>query len=383
MTKRILLYGHGGAYNHGAEAIIKTTMDGIRQIEPNVEFLLSTHFPEQDTEFEINADALLTRNEKYVKLDHQTMIPGKYDKEIYQSTIEKITPEMLALSVGGDNYCYPAWHRWRCIHEQVKQRGAKDVLWSCSINPDMLTEQMVNTLQTHDLITVRESITFDALRQKNIKQVKQFPDVAFGLVSKAIPLPTLYDEYDVVAINISPLCTRREKKSGSIVKSVLNLIDFIMNETHMAIAFVPHVVMPMDNDFLILSDLYKRCCETYGKERFTLIGDKFSAAEYKYIISKSKFGIFARTHATIAAYSTNIPCIAIGYSVKAQGIGNDMGMGKYVVPIEELEDERCLLRKFISLNEESERCKEVMKYKNQKVLAMLNIAYKTVVELME
>lgn len=383
MMEKILLYGHGGAYNHGAEAIIKTTMDGIRRIEPNIKFLLSTHFPAQDIEFGINADMFLTRNEKYVKLDHQATSQGRYDKEIYKSTIEKITPQMLALSVGGDNYCYPAWHRWRCIHEQVKQRGGKDVLWSCSINPDMLDEQMVKTLQTHDLITVRESITYNALLQKNIKQVRQFPDVAFGLVPKIIPLPRVYNEYDIVAINVSPLCIRREKKKGSIITNILNLIDFIINKTHMAIAFVPHVVMPMDNDFLILADLHEYCCEKYGKERFELIEDKFSAAQYKYIISKSKFGIFARTHATIAAYSTNIPCIAIGYSVKAQGIGNDMGMGNYVVSIEDLRDERCLLRKFITLNEESKKCQELMKYKNQKISTMLDIAYKTVVELMK
>ena len=58
---------------------------------------------------------------------------------------------------------------------------------------------------------------------------------------------------------------------------------------------------------------------------------KLSAAEYKYLIAHCRFGVFARTHAAIAAYSSGIPCVTIGYSVKAQGIGNDMGMGNQIV----------------------------------------------------
>ena len=47
--KKLLLYGHGGAYNHGAEAILRSSLPVFRRA--GIPILLSTHFPEQDREF--------------------------------------------------------------------------------------------------------------------------------------------------------------------------------------------------------------------------------------------------------------------------------------------------------------------------------------------
>ena len=47
--KKLLLYGHGGAYNHGAEAILRSSISILRQADCPI--LLSTHFPVQDQEF--------------------------------------------------------------------------------------------------------------------------------------------------------------------------------------------------------------------------------------------------------------------------------------------------------------------------------------------
>lgn len=165
----ILLYGHGGAYNHGAEAILVTTIDCIRNRVPKIRIGLSTHFKEQDIEFGIDTDEYFTRDEKYVTLENITSHVGLYDAEIYKSTIKAATSDTLALSVGGDNYCYPAWHRWRCIHENILKMGARDILWSCSVNPDMLSKEMVETLSTYELITARESLTYETLCNKGLK----------------------------------------------------------------------------------------------------------------------------------------------------------------------------------------------------------------------
>lgn len=44
MYKNFLLYGHGGAYNHGSEAIIRCTVDLIKKKYPQSKIILSTHF---------------------------------------------------------------------------------------------------------------------------------------------------------------------------------------------------------------------------------------------------------------------------------------------------------------------------------------------------
>jgi polysaccharide pyruvyl transferase WcaK-like protein len=57
----------------------------------------------------------------------------------------------------------------------------------------------------------------------------------------------------------------------------------------------------------------------------------------------------ARTHATIAAYSTGVPTLVVGYSVKSKGIATDLfGTDKnYVVPVQDLQDQNKLTEAFL------------------------------------
>ena len=60
--------------------------------------------------------------------------------------------------------------------------------------------------------------------------------------------------------------------------------------------------------------------------------------QLKGYISRCRFFIGARTHATIAAYSTLVPTLVLGYSVKSRGIATDLfGTGEhYVLPVQQL-----------------------------------------------
>lgn len=78
--------------------------------------------------------------------------------------------------------------------------------------------------------------------------------------------------------------------------------------------------------------------------------------ELKGIISRCRFFIGARTHATIAAYSTGVPTLVVGYSVKARGIARDLfGTEEgYVLPVQQLKESDELTRAFIKLYEKRE-----------------------------
>ena len=67
----------------------------------------------------------------------------------------------------------------------------------------------------------------------------------------------------------------------------------------------------------------------------------------KAYISKCRFFIGARTHATIAAYSTCVPTLVVGYSVKSKGIAKDIfgTYDKYVIPVQDLTEEN-LVKEF-------------------------------------
>lgn len=340
--KKFLLYGHGGSYNHGAEAIVKSTIEMIKNYYLDSYIILSTHFKDQDVEFGIDVDEYCERDMYYVELDKSSHEKGRYDKDIYRSTIDKIDKDTMCLSIGGDNYCYDNWRKWKVIHERAIEAGAKSVLWSCSIEPSMIDKEMLDTLKTHHVITARESITYNSLKKHGLNNVVPCSDIAFVLNSCEVDLPDNFIEHNTVGINISPLVVRREVRQGIIIENIIGLIEYIIKNTDMNIALIPHVVMSMDNDYALLNDVYNR----FNSDRVCLISDKLSASQYKYIISKCRFGVFSRTHATIAAYSSGIPCIAIGYSVKAAGIGCDLGIGEYVIGLDRFVNEFSLRAMF-------------------------------------
>lgn len=355
--KQFLLYGHGGAYNHGAEAIVKCTVGLFKKHYPGSEFLLSTHFKDQDMEFDMPVDEYLERDQRLLETDRNSSRKKLYDGLIYQSTLDKISRDTVCLSVGGDNYCYDNWRKWRPIHETALERGAASILWSCSVEPSMLNDDMIATLKSHHLITARESLTYHALKQKGLDNVIQCTDIAFLLESKACQVPDQFVPGNTVVINIGPLIVRREGIDGIILRNAQNLIDTIIQNTDMNIALLPHVLMPADNDLEVLSTLYQR---TAYKERVCLIDEKLSAAEYKYIISKCRFGVFARTHASIAAYSSGIPSIVLGYSVKSAGIAADLGIPEYVLPVQEINDDFSLPLLFQTLAHNENKISQVL-----------------------
>lgn len=336
--KHYLLYAHGGSYNHGAEASVKCDIALLRKLSPDCRITLSSHFPEQDRQFHIPADEIIGRN-----------LVGRTNEEIYKETIERILPETVCLSVGGDCYCYPNWQRYAAIHHAAVERGAKSILWSCSLEPGMIDAEMLSVLRTHTMICARESVTFRALKERGLNNVILTADIAFALEPKQTNIPN--GAY--AALNLSPLVMRR---NSGVLAAYQQLVDEILKKTDLGIVLVPHVEVSVDNDFEALSQLH-------GDEgRIFRVSTGLSAAEYKYLISKSEACVAARTHAAIAAWSSLVPTIAVGYSAKAKGICADLGQEEWLLDINQMDGDR-LCERFFTLLEKRERIKTVLKEK--------------------
>ena len=70
--------------------------------------------------------------------------------------------------------------------------------------------------------------------------------------------------------------------------------------------------------------------------------------ELKGYIARCSFFIGARTHATIAAYSSCVPTLVVGYSIKAKGIAQDI-FGKvdnYLIPVQDITSSHQLTNSF-------------------------------------
>jgi polysaccharide pyruvyl transferase WcaK-like protein len=372
--KNFILYGHGGSYNHGAEAITKMTIRIIREKYADAYIVLSSHFPAQDAEFSIDADEIIAPKANIWELEKQAA-PDEKERLaglMYTCALETITPDTTLLSVGGDNFCYSTWYRLAVFQREAKRKGARSILWGCSIEPSNVTPKMIGVFSTYDIILARESITYNALlewmntasKENAAPNVRLLPDIAFGLVPEAVELPTGFHEKNIVGINISPLVMRREAVPGIVTKNALELASYVLTKTDMNIALIPHVVMPMDDDYAALAALYQILPEKY-KSRVWLVSGKLSAAGYKYIISKCRALICSRTHASIAAYSTGVPVFVAGYSNKSAGIALDLEMSEYVTDISSI-TETCVFAKALSnLLKEETGIRQVLFEKNK------------------
>lgn len=243
----------------------------------------------------------------------------------------------LYLSIGGDMYCYELSKKEAITaNSAFCKAGAKTVLWGCSLEPELLQEpEVVEDMKRYALITSRESITTEALAAAGITEnVKQFPDPAFTLQPEETKLPFGFQKGNTIGINISPMILQHETKDGITIESYRRLIDYILEISDCHIALIPHVMWKHNDDRLTIKELYG---VYQGNDRVVQFPD-MSCQKIKYVISKCRAFIGARTHATIAAYSSGVPTLVVGYSVKARGIARDLfGTEEhYVLPVQTL-----------------------------------------------
>ena len=329
--KKILLYGHGGAYNHGAEAILRSSIHAFRRT--GCPILLSTHFPEQDRRFGLDklVDQLIPADLSLVPEERAARTFEEKERaaaRIYRNALREIDRDTICIAVGGDNYCYPNWHRQSVFHRTAKEHGGKSILWGGSIQPEMIDGRMASVLWEHDHIYVRESLTAHALREHGITHITQMPDPAFFLPPERSALPEGPCGH-TAAINLSPMLLRR---SDVLLDCFAETARFLLEKVD-ALLFVPHVTMPADNDREALERLARQLTPR-ERTRIFWVPENANAAQRKYLISCCEMLICCRTHASIAGYSSGVPTLVVGYSVKSQGIGKDMGMAHWVIPIE-------------------------------------------------
>lgn len=359
----INFYLHAGSDNHGCEAIVRSTTEMLDEA-----YTLYSLNPDKDIKYgidkvcEIKGDIPTPYQRKSIKWflsAMQTKITGKIDLAVkFQRTklLSEIITGDIFLSIGGDNYCYPGTDVLAAINRNIKKKGAKIVLWGCSVEPSVLEQpEIAEDIKSFDLITARESISYEALRAINPNTV-QVVDPAFTLQTEMLPLPDNWLENNMIGINASPLILKSGKNSDTVYLAYKILIQEILNTTDCGVALIPHVVCDMNNDFVLLEQLYKEFKES---NRVILIGDH-SCTELKGYIARCRFFIGARTHATIAAYSSCVPTLVLGYSVKSRGIAKDLfGTDEnYVLPVQSLSKADELAKHFMWIMEHENEIKK-------------------------
>jgi polysaccharide pyruvyl transferase WcaK-like protein len=262
----------------------------------------------------------------------------------------------LFISIGGDNYCYgkPVW--FYSVNKYLKSVGKVTVLWGCSIEPANIDDEMIADLNRYNLITVREHITQKNLVSAGLTNTVWCPDPAFILPACSDVSQDSFIPENTIGINLSTLVMDYERRKGITYKSFIRLIQHIIQTTDLQIALIPHVVIRTADDRTVLHKIYLQFKKT---GRVIEIGDHNCKVQ-KGIIAKCRMFIGARTHAIIAAYSSCVPTLAVGYSVKAIGIAEDIfGMSDhYVIPVQNITYETDLIQAFEWINGNEQNIRE-------------------------
>ena len=164
-----------------------------------------------------------------------------------------------------------------------------------------------------------------------------------------------------MGINISPLVLNKAEDSKLILDNFRVVVDYILKNTEFSVAFIPHVVWRDNDDRVPLKILYEEFKES---NRVCMVEDQ-NAQRLKWIISKCSYFIGARTHATIAAYSTGVPTLVLGYSVKSRGIARDLfgTEENYVLSYQKVKSSNILLEKFCWIIQHDMEIRNILKTK--------------------
>ena len=386
LNRPIILFMHAGSGNHGCEAIVDSTLRLIERTrkeqgaDTSLPVIVATNSVAEDRKYilgDLEKQGLCTIVEedhidrdflahvfyygwRLVTGDRESFLRYRF-REVFKVYEEKCREKNLrpyeasesglrplAVSIGGDNYCYPEMIPDLILgHRVFKKKGFETILWGCSIEPDSLRDpDLLQDLIDYDHIYARESITYKALLGAGIDSEKltMRPDPAFELKTAQVDLPGWFKPGKMVGINISPMIQARESKKGIVKQNYWNFVEFILEKTELDIALIPHVVWSSSDDRTALDKIYEGFKDTGRVHKV----EDAPAEVLKGYISKCCFFVGARTHSTIAAYSSGVPTLVMGYSVKSRGIATDLfgSYENYVIPVQEIEDPFALVRSY-------------------------------------
>ena len=341
-----LLQGNGAVANRGCEAILRATADLLRKefgpcrlINCPAQPLIPQGYVESDPD-------IIHQIPKPYKIFTPDWFARQFRKRILGQSgepFERHVPRCLAtLTLGGDNYTFDYWHpkEYFDYNEVTLRHGKPLVLWGASIGPfsrDPAFERWAaEQLKRVTLICARESETVDYLDSIGVRDnVRAVADPAFTLKPEEPALNKterrILDQPHL-GLNLSPLM-RKYFKDGDWTAMARQCTRTLLEATDLPIALIPHVIFPGSDDHAFLREMREGLPEHH--DRLLLVGPNYNARQYKWIIARLAAFIGARTHATIAAFSSGVPTLSLGYSMKARGINNDIfGNLDWLVPIE-------------------------------------------------
>ncbi|MDV6340812.1 polysaccharide pyruvyl transferase family protein [Nitrosomonas sp. Is24] len=370
MTNKYYFLGHETLTNRGCEALLRGISRIIREQCPDAEFLAPSFDIENDLKQWKNANEMGISFIPAYHLPFYVRVWGKVDKFVPQirhvwipspgipnSIRQSLRGSVAGIMTGGDvlslDYGVPSLIKFIGQAESFMNEGHALFLWAASVGPfesqPDVEKHVVRHLAKYSGISVRETSTRNYLDGLGLRNVKLVADPAFVMIPEpwdiSAILPAELCE-GLLGFNISPLIKRFRTDDAHVFEMESAVIDFlqdVIKNTDLSLVLIPHVdgtnSSEWNSDYLYMQRLIKRINlpPEIITARISLAPRNMNAVQTKYLISQCRFFIGARTHATIAAWSTHVPTISIAYSIKAIGLNTDLfGDLRYVLETSKL-----------------------------------------------
>lgn len=370
---RVAIYGMGGLYNYGCEAILRGTVEYIHQIYGD-EVRITYYSRNIEDDYKIVKDIGI----EIIDIRRKTNLYRKIVSKVVDVFEIPLTPFFdkefdliinnsdIIVSVGGDIYTIPQYLRdkkkYRYVNylvefgEKAISRGRKIIIYGASIGPFGRYTKAINYYSHHlskvDQIVCREMASVKYLKTIGVSENVVFlPDPAF-LVKK----DKCQNTENYVGINLSELSLVETygKVSEEKLYEICQLLNTISNNANLPLMLIPHVFSPhatIDNDYLFLGKVFEGLSDAV-KEKSVLVKPE-GFLDAKHYLKQCKIVVAARMHCAVNALIEDIPTIFLSYSQKSRGMANFIyGDEKWCVSLKQMKTN--LITTFEELNSSCE-----------------------------
>ena len=349
---RVVSVGQNSIANRGCEAILRTTAAMLRERLGAVEFLAPSLRADMDRQRWPEASELGVRfvpecSPRAYRAWKRLQKPVRSLKNIQSCPFpipqwmkERLGGADIVLSMGGDlytlDYGFPAL--LIKVTDTALDMGKRIVLWGASVGPFEAAPGLISKVTDHlsrmSFIGARDSLSRDYLVStlSVTCPVYLVADPAFTLLEEEVDIESFWPRpasRGVLGLNLNPYIQPKGGAKGpglSLIDEAASFAERFIESTDMCILLIPHATpwhgRPNDNDLFPLEGLRKRLSRY--KDRVTMMPATLNAPQTKYVISRCRFYVGARTHSAIAALSSGVPCLTLAYSAKAAGINLDI-----------------------------------------------------------
>lgn len=341
---KVLIVGTYSGLNKGDRLMQKVVIDELQKI--GMEPILSSPFPEIDRKIYLNTSIVKCKRRNlpisvmqcllmFLMPERLRQVLASKNKELNDYLEAEYIVDTSGDMLTEDYGIHIAFsHAIPLIYCSLLKK--KFFIIAQSIGPfRKLKRLFLKLLKNADLITARDSITYEYLIAQGLNNVIQTADLGFLLEPKKYNLnniEVLQKRQNQYVLGICPSALFFNKFSKNFPNydwiNFCLMLDKVAKEKNVGYLLIPHVNTPngkFDDDnfsMKMMEQLEANC---------SVIDSGLDPAHVKYIFSKLDGVVSFRMHGAIAALDSFVPTIAVAYSHKTFGLYESLGISDWAV----------------------------------------------------